>query len=348
MQRASSSVPQSRYVYAYSDHIGDRKEQQDRVAVLTHDRYPDVVFAVLADGMGGHTGGAIAAQCVIDAARQTFENYTPAAGAPEAWLKAVIARAHEAIQAKGEGFDRDPRSTVVMVLADESGFHWAHVGDSRLYRVASGEFAERTEDHSLVEVLLAQGQITEAQVATHPERSRLFSSLGGDEVPTVPYGEALHPHGQDYVLLCSDGLWAYFHKKEITDLTSYRTPDEACQRLIRLARKRAKASGGDGDNISVAVIRVAAPAVGKGLLAKIFGAKKQPPSNFEDARRYMRGALHAYFGPEGDDLLVRVDAAREPAQLKQVIAACAHAVTGLKGNSAGNVFAAKAAELMED
>ena len=355
-----------RYVYAYAEHIGDRKEQQDRVAVLTHDRYPEVVFAVLADGMGGHTGGAIAAQCVIDAAQQTFENYTPAAGAPETWLQAVIKRAHEAIQAKGEGFDRDPRATIVLMLADENGFHWAHVGDSRLYHIVNGRFVFRTEDHSLVEILLGQGQINENELLTHPERSRLFASLGGDENPNAPFGEALEPKGQDTVLLCSDGLWAYFHRSELATIISYRPLDEACTRLIRLARRRAKASGADGDNISLAIVRVAAPLPsengGSGLgelLGKLVG-KKAPapvaPSHFEDARRYMRSELYGFFisdglsphGAHGKALMQAVNDAHDPAALIATITTCTHAVREAVSEEAALLFSKKALDLLAD
>jgi PPM family protein phosphatase len=335
------------YVYAYADHIGDRKEQQDRVAVLTHDRLPGVQLAVLADGMGGHTGGAIAAQAVLDTATEVFKTYLPEAGTPEDWLRATIMRSHEAIQAKGKGLDRDPRSTCVIALAIPGELHWAHVGDSRLYFFRDGQFVSRTEDHSLVELLLAQGTITEADVATHPERSRLFQSIGGNEEPSISFGSQTDVESGDTILLCSDGLWAYFHKKELADLIGYRTPDEGCQRVVRLARTRSKREDGDGDNISVAIVRQVSKRKGAGLLGGLFKSKLPPPSNFEDCRRYLIGAVKAYFGPEGDDIVARIERIKTPEQMDDIINRCAQSVEVVKSPAAAQFLALKARELLQ-
>ncbi len=246
------------YEFASAENVGDRKEQQDRVAVLTHPASEDFVLAVLADGMGGHTGGARASQAVLDAVLPAFEKFQPGKDKPKDCLRTMILAAHEKVAAAGQGFQRDPRSTAVLAMAGPERIDWAHCGDSRLYLFRDGKFVKRTEDHSLVEILFQQGKISEDEMLTHPERSRLFSSLGGDEPPAIVFGGIDDPEPQDTVLLGSDGLWTYFDGFEMAQLVGLRALPEGCERLISLARRRAN---GNGDNVSVAMIRKpAAPA----------------------------------------------------------------------------------------
>ena len=332
------------YEFASAENIGDRKEQQDRVVVMSHPTAADVVLAVLTDGMGGHTGGALAAQSVIDAVVPMFEAFTPAAGAAEDWLRGMIMAAHEKVAAAGQGYNRDPRATCVLALAQPGRIDWAHCGDSRLYLFRGGEFVSRTEDHSLVEILLQQGKITEAEVHTHPERSKLFTSLGGLEPAQIAAGNIEKIRPQDTVLLASDGLWAYFQAREMADLIGYRNLTAGCDRLIGLARKRA---GGNGDNLSIAMIRAPVPAK-RGLISTWFGQRVIEPSPLEDARCFMVKYLHAILGPEADDLTARIEACKTTADLAEQIPRSAESVEEQEGTAKAAVFTQRAQELMED
>ena len=331
------------YEFASAENVGDRKEQQDRVAVLTHPASEDLVLAVLADGMGGHTGGALASQAVIDAALPVFQKFNPATDKPKDCLRAMILAAHEKVAAAGQGYQRDPRSTAVMALAGPERMDWAHCGDSRLYLFREGKFVKRTEDHSLVEILFQQGKITEDEMLTHGERSRLFSSLGGDEPPAIVFGGIHDPEPQDTVLLGSDGLWAYFDAFEMAQLVAPRPLPEACDRLMSLARRR---GDGNGDNISVALIRKPAPAK-RGVLGGLFGAKPPPPpSPLEDARRYVIYTVTHIKDFDGSILADEAATCDTPETMVSLIAACAAALVERLGEDRSEKFSRRAYELL--
>jgi len=332
------------FEYASAEHLGDRKEQQDRVAVVAHPSSEDTVLAVLADGMGGHTGGALASQAVLDAVLPAFALYAPGHDTAKDSLRSMILAAHEKVAAAGQGYQRDPRSTAVLALAEPERIVWAHCGDSRLYLFRDGKFVKRTDDHSLVEILFQQGKISEADMLTHPERSRLFSSLGGEEPPAIAYGVLEDPEAQDTVLLGSDGLWAYFEPFELAQLVSYRGLPEACDRLIDLARAR---GAGNGDNISVAIIRKPAAPAKRGLLGALFGAKEAaPPSPLEDARRYVQYIVTHI--QDFDGALLESEAANcaSAADMVSLISACEGALVGRLGRQQTEQFARRAYELL--
>lgn len=333
------------YEFASAENIGDRKEQQDRVLAMTHPALPEVVLAVVADGMGGHAGGALAAQSVVEAIEPMFRNYAPDTGSAEDWLKGMILAAHDRVASVGKGFNRDPRSTCVLALAQPGRIDWAHCGDSRLYLFRDGEYVLRSEDHSLVEVLLQQGKISEAEVLTHPERSKLFSSLGGPEGPQVATGSISDVKAGDTVLLCSDGLWAYFQNREMADLIGYRDLTGACDRLIGLARRRA---GGSGDNLSVAMIRLPAPVAKPGLLGTLFGAKTILASPLEDARRFAMKYLRVIVGPDASGIIRQIESCKTADELSALMPQCALMIERLVGPVKAESFTQRALGLLEE
>ena len=133
------------YEFACAENIGDRKEQQDRVMVMTHPAYAGVTLALIADGMGGHTGGALAAQSVADAITALFAGFQPGTGAAQDWLRGMVNAAQDRVAGAGQGFNRDPRSTCVVALAQPGRIDWVHCGDSRLYLFRDNKFVSRTE-----------------------------------------------------------------------------------------------------------------------------------------------------------------------------------------------------------
>ena len=198
-----------------AQHQGDRKEQQDRVAILSHPRQRGVALAVVADGMGGHTGGALAAEQVIHTARNSLEFFSPSVESPRYLLENSMLEAHAMIKASRFINEKDPHSTVVMLLLQPGKVTWAHCGDSRAYRFRGAEPLFRSVDHSYVEHLIANGQITPQEALTHPNRNVLVTSLGGNEEPKFDFGETADLAGGDSFVLCSDGVWAYFDDAEM-------------------------------------------------------------------------------------------------------------------------------------
>mgnify|MGYP001156669105 CR=1 FL=1 len=234
-------------------HLGDRKEQQDRVALFGHPTRPGMMMAVLADGMGGHSGGAMAAEQVLIRARQNFETYAPLHETPEHLLGSVIGEAHTVIKLTRFTSEQDPHSTAVAFLLQQGRAYWAHCGDSRLYHFRGTRTVARTGDHSLVGELQRKGRLDENGALHHPQRNVLLACLGSDREPRIDYGREEAPLAGDCFLLCSDGLWAYFTDFELAATLQEFPPRAAAERLLAQVRERA---GGSGDNISLAVIKL--------------------------------------------------------------------------------------------
>lgn len=236
-----------------AQHQGDRKEQQDRVAIFPHARMKGVALAIVADGMGGHTGGALAAEQVVHTAKNNLDHFAPSEEAPQYMLENSMREAHTMIKASRFINEKDPHSTVVMLLLQPGKLSWAHCGDSRLYHFRGDQLVSRTLDHSYVEHLLASGRITAKQALTHPNRNILLTSLGGQEEPKFDFAEASDLQGGDSFILCSDGLWAYFDDAEMGGIISAFSARQASEILLERARER---GAGSGDNISLAIVKL--------------------------------------------------------------------------------------------
>lgn len=240
-------------------HIGDRQEQQDRVALFTAPKAPGYMMAVLADGMGGLTGGALAADQVIRTARQNFERFSPATDEVAAMLKTIGEEAHTVIQLSGLSSEKQPHSTmVVLVLTPHKTAIWAHVGDSRLYRFNGPNFVERTVDHSLVEKMVAEGKLAREEAKNHRMSHLLVNSLGAKNsqmLVTINRHDGLKIG--DAFLLCSDGLWHYFTESELGAAIAMNSPRDASEMLIKKARERAV--GEQADNCTLAIVKLVSP-----------------------------------------------------------------------------------------
>uniref|UniRef100_Q47AU0 Protein phosphatase 2C-like protein n=1 Tax=Dechloromonas aromatica (strain RCB) TaxID=159087 RepID=Q47AU0_DECAR len=236
-----------------AQHQGDRKEQQDRVAILPHARARGVALAVVADGMGGHTGGALAAEQVVHTAKTNLDQFSAADETSQKMLENSMREAHTMIKASRFMNEMDPHSTAVMLLLQPGRVTWGYCGDSRLYHFRGKKLVGRTVDHSYVEHLVATGKITPEQALTHPNRNVLLASLGGADDPKITLDEVTELSPGDAFVLCSDGLWAYFDDEELGALVADNSARQACEILIDKARQRAK---GSGDNLSLAIIKL--------------------------------------------------------------------------------------------
>ncbi len=211
-------------------------------------------MAVVADGMGGHTGGVIAAQQVIHTARNNLEQFSARSESARILLESSINEAHMLIKASRFINEKDPHSTAVMLLLQPGKVSWAHCGDSRFYHFHEDRLVFRSTDHSYVEQLVVQGKITAEQAISHPKRNILLTSLGGAEPPKISFGETQSLGAGDSFVLCSDGLWAYFTDQELAwVIHGAASAREASELLIG----RARAMGnGEGDNISLVILKL--------------------------------------------------------------------------------------------
>ncbi len=238
-------------------HIGDRNEQQDRAGLFAAPKAPGYMMAVVADGMGGKSGGALAAEQVIRTAKQLFEEFGPDDDVVKV-IKNIIHESHTIIQLSGISAEKEPHSTIViLVITPHNRAVWAHVGDSRLYRFSGPNLIERTIDHSYVEKLVSENKITAEEAKSHTLSNILVNVLGSSATePYITVNEYDDLKPTDSFLLCSDGLWHYFTDRELGAVISANTPRNGSEMLINKARER---SGGRGDNCTIAVIKLVKP-----------------------------------------------------------------------------------------
>jgi serine/threonine protein phosphatase PrpC len=231
---------------------GSRKVNQDRIA-YTFSR--DTLLLVVADGMGGHAGGEIAAQIAVRLFIERFQQEAkPILKNPLKFLQDTMVRAHAALGSYANQFSmlETPRTTCVCCIVQAGHAYWGHVGDSRLYLFRQGGLIGTTKDHSKVQYLVDQGIIGADEVVAHPDRNKIFSCLGGLVDPVIDLSRRTPLRNGDILVLCTDGLWSVFDQSEIaTWLTSTPILTTAPQ-MMREGEKR---GGPDGDNLSTIVVR---------------------------------------------------------------------------------------------
>jgi serine/threonine protein phosphatase PrpC len=257
-----------RFSAATGIHRGDREYQHDQVALLTHPYVTGCVMGVVADGMGGRTGGRKAADQVLLTARQLFERHMPGHDDAGAMLRRLGEEAHMVIKLTAITAEQEPHSTLAAFVINPGGqCHWVHSGDSRLYHFRGPKLMRRSKDQSYVQALIDRGELTEEQAAIHPMSHVLLGCLGTEEEPTLEAHYIRQLHIGDSLLACSDGLWHYFNDAELGIVLHTLPPREASKFLLEQARSRAL---GGGDNLSLAIVKLEPLAAGKPAASAAF------------------------------------------------------------------------------
>ena len=224
---------------------------------------PDL-YAV-ADGMGGHVGGEVAARVAVETLDQAFGRVPTVDGLREAFSEANAAVWHES-QSNRDLRGMGTTLTAMALVGGPEGrdvLALANVGDSRAYVFSGGEITQVTDDHSLAEERMRQGEMTEEEAAVHPQRHILTRALGVSAEVEADMWE-LELHTGDRVLLCSDGLTNEVGSDEMAGiLGEVADPEEAAQRLVDAANGH-----GGADNITVVVVDVQVGEEGDGTSAK--------------------------------------------------------------------------------
>lgn len=235
-------------------HKGDRDYQQDQVALLKHPRSNGCLLAVVADGMGGRSGGRKASDQVMMTAKQLFERYAPDTDDAADLLKQLAQEAHLVIKLTAISAEQEPHSTLAAFLINPGGdCHWLHAGDSRIYHYHGDRLVKRTLDHSYVQTLVNRGEITEEEAHVHPQSNILMGCLGTETDPPLQQHFIAQLRPGDTLMACSDGVWHYFNPAEMGSALSTLTAREATEFLIDKARSRAH---GGGDNLSLVVVKL--------------------------------------------------------------------------------------------
>ncbi|CAG2143667.1 PP2C family protein-serine/threonine phosphatase [Cupriavidus plantarum] len=228
---------------------GGRRINQDRMGYCFT---RDALLMVLADGLGGHALGEVAAQQALQTlARQFQAQARPAIRNPADFLQDTIMLAHREIHryAEANRLADIPRTTVVCCLIQQGQIHWAHAGDSRLYLVRKGALLTRTRDHSKIENLLQQERVLPMDVANHPERNKLYNCLGSPNLPLIDIGGPVRLEPGDVAMLCSDGLWGSLEERLIVDKVTNLSVVHAIPDLI----EQALLNAGEGADNTTAI-----------------------------------------------------------------------------------------------
>jgi len=231
---------------------GSRRINEDRIA-YTYGR--DTLLLVVADGMGGHVGGEIAAQICVRLFIERFQQEAkPVLKNPTKFLQDSMTRAHQALGSYANQFSmiETPRTTCVACVVQSNDAYWAHVGDSRLYLYRQGKLIGQTRDHSKVQYLVDQGLIDAEAAAAHPDRNRIFSCLGGIVDPVIDVGKRTPLRNGDVIVLCTDGLWSVMSKSEIS---TWLTSTPILQTAPKMMDDAEGRGGAEGDNLSMIAIR---------------------------------------------------------------------------------------------
>ncbi len=230
----------------FAQSLGAQSDQEDSGATWLS---PDGnrVFAVLADGAGGHRGGRIASQTVVDVAQKLWNESAPDDRDVPAFLDKVTRAAHDAVAALPKS-EHSCRTTWVALMAGPENAHWVHSGDSRLYHFVNGSLKSRTLDHSLVQMLIETGKVDATEARTHPDRSTLLQSLGGPDFYPPEHG-SVHLSTGDLFILCTDGVWSALKDDAFSELAA--CPATERQRCVDdLVKSAVDHAGVRADNAS--------------------------------------------------------------------------------------------------
>ena len=227
---------------------GARETNEDRVG---HWSVTDAVLMAVADGLGGHAQGELAAQIAIDTLGAAFAAEALAQlPEPEAFLVRALGAGHTAILREVDrlALPENPRTVIAACVVQEGHVYAAHVGDCRFYLVRKGRIVTRSRDHTVVQRLVDEGRIREEAARTHPQRNRLLRCLGGYQAPGVEAAPGVRLAHEDILLLCSDGFWGPLSQRQLMHALLSRPLEEAIPELVELAETCA---GPECANISV-------------------------------------------------------------------------------------------------
>lgn len=230
---------------AFKTDVGRRRaNNQDTVRVCK-----GLGLCIVADGMGGHKGGEVASLLTADSVEKviregnTFDTV-------EKWIKHAIDYANRTVYLKAlnEPDYKGMGTTCSLVIAQGEQVHIGHVGDSRVYLLKDGTIEQMTIDHTLVEDLIARGEIKRAEAKIHPKRNVITRAVGTDAEVETDY-KTFVVNTSEKILICSDGLTGKIDDQEILEIVNTNTIELAVEALVNLANDR-----GGSDNISIVLM----------------------------------------------------------------------------------------------
>ncbi len=332
-----------------------REVNQDSAGVM---ELENSLLLVVADGMGGHAAGEMAARIVVESMFDKFE--AGLGGDPRENLYFGAQESHRRVLRYGEEHNTyGMGSTLVAAYIVGTKVYVAHIGDSRFYLFRDGEVFYRTTDHTKVQQLLELGALTAEQARNHPEGNIITRAVGHERADGVlrPFeadviSEPLDLEAGDTLLLCSDGLYDLVSDREMIEIVSGAGAQPACDQLVNLANER-----GGHDNITVVLLHAAGgtpppPAEKPGPTSSAADTLEDPiavPAPVGGRGEAPTGPLRGmYLGPEPDEPASPPKPSMNPKALAGVlgllvVAAVVYALTSLGGDAGGGAVAPPAA-----
>ena len=231
---------------AYISDIGGREKNDDTVHMMPQ---PDGICVFVGDGLGGYDGGRIASST---AANTIDKCRNGGSFLDENQMQKATVLANEAVYEQQKTRRGQMKTTLVVLSIEGEEARWMHVGDSRLYHFTDGKLRCQTMDHSVSQVAVLMGEITQNEIRFHEDRNRVLRALGSENAK--PDISPLHKLSakRDAFLLCTDGFWEYVYENEMEQsLEKAENPQQWLDEMLKLLKVRVPK---DHDNFSAAVI----------------------------------------------------------------------------------------------
>jgi len=241
-----------KYDVCKASRLGNRKSNQDRMGVV---ETRDAILLVVADGLGGHAGGDLAAETVVNCAIRLFNSTKRPIRNPGIFINEIFLRAQREVLSLANACQPPlkAKSTCVICIVQDGFAYWGHLGDSRLYVIRGQSVVNRTIDHSRVEDLYQKGLITEQEKTTHPDKNLITRCIGSENRRPQPAIAPVFPlqRGDD-ILLCTDGLWSQLSDQDIISGMQKQNLNDAIEDLASDAEETGYPRS---DNVSVVGLR---------------------------------------------------------------------------------------------
>ncbi len=212
---------------------GGRENNEDCICYANKEK---MWCFILCDGLGGHEGGETASKLAAAAICDEFKKNPRIT--PEAAEEYIQAASEKLKAAKRDGAPLDMATTAALLLTDGDMASWAHIGDSRVYRITDGEIYEITDDHSVAFMKFEGGVITYDEIRTSADQNKLTRCISGgaQDIPDVSQQTVLC--GGDAFLICSDGFWELVNEDDIEKtFKASHSPDRWLQKMLDILHK---------------------------------------------------------------------------------------------------------------
>lgn len=230
---------------AYLSDAGGREKNDDTVCIV---REENRICVFVGDGLGGYDGGRVASET---AAETVMAYQKENSLLEESHMRNAAMLADEAVKTEQVSRRGNMKTTMVVLEIEEEQARWMHVGDTRLYHFRNGSLQQQTMDHSVSQVSVLMGEITQDEIRFHEDRNRVLRALGSENAkPDV--SAKLQLQEGDAFLLCTDGFWEYVYEKEMEEtLKEAETPAQWLEKMRKFLAERVPE---DHDNFSAAAV----------------------------------------------------------------------------------------------